>query len=97
MHPRQASVLIQANDLRDRLAAKKQTEKKQQAGGKTAVPTLWKYTCPDTSKDFYLTEKRTSVKCPECGKSHSMKAEKFSLSDVGKELKSDAKAEKAAK
>jgi hypothetical protein len=95
MHPRQASVLAQANDLVNRLAAKKQTEKKQQAGGKTSVPVLWKYTDPDSSQDFYLTERKNTVKSPYSGKSFSAKPEKFNMGDVTKELKTDAKAEKA--
>lgn len=94
MHPCQASVLAQANDLVNRLAAKKQTEKKQQAGGKTAVPTLYKYTDPDSGQDFYLPEKKTTVKSPYTGKSFSTKPEKSTMGDVSKELKSDAKAEK---
>ena len=47
--------------------------------------------------DFYLPEKKTTVKSPYSGKSFSAKPEKFTMGDVGKELKTDAKAEKAAK
>jgi len=90
MHPRQATALAKINDLESRIAAKK-----QQSGAKTAVPTLWKYTDPDSGTDFYLTEKKTTVKSPYSGKSFSAKPEKFNMGDVTKELKTDAKAEKA--
>lgn len=89
MHPRQASILTQTNDLLGRLAAKK-----QQATPKTSVPILFKYTDPDSGDDFYLTERKTTVKSPYSGKSFSAKPEKVNMSDVTKELKSDAKAEK---
>ena len=89
MHPRQATVLAKANDLEGRIAAKKQTQQK------TSVPTLFKYTDPDSGQDFYLTEKKTTVKSPYSGKSFSAKPEKFNMGDVTKELKTDAKAEKA--
>jgi len=93
MHPRQATTLAKANDLVIRLAAKKkQTEKKQQAGGKMGAPTLYKYTDPDSGQDFYLSEKKTTVKSPYSGKGFSAKPEKFNMGDVTKELKSDAKA-----
>lgn len=95
MHPRQASVLNAASELADRIAAKKkQTEKKQQAGGKSGAPVLFKYTDPDSGQDFYLPEKKTTVKSPWSGKSISVKPEKFNMGDVGKELKEDAKAKK---
>jgi len=92
MHPRQATVLAQANDLVARLAAKKPS-----AGGKTGIPILWKYTDPDTEQDFYLTEKKVTVKSPYSGKSFSAKPVKFNMGEVTKELKTDAKAEKAEK
>lgn len=92
MHPRQASVITQAADLADRLAAKKKpAEQKQQAGAKAGAPTLFKYTDPETGQDFYLPEKRTTVKSPWSGKSLSVKPVKFNMGDVAKELKSDAK------
>ncbi len=93
MHPRQASVLAVASDLADRIAAKKKpAQQKQQAGGKMSAPTLFKYTDPDTGMDFYLPEKKTTVKSPWSGKSISVKPEKFNMGDVAKELKTDAKA-----
>ena len=91
MHPRQASVVNAAIELADRLAAKKKQTEKQQAGGKAGAPTLYKYTDPETGQDFYLPEKKTTVKSPWSGKSISVKPEKFNMGDVAKELKSDAK------
>lgn len=87
MHPRQASLLVQVESLVEKTAAK----------GKSGAPVLWLYTCPETNKDFYLPEKKTTVKSPFTGKSFSAKPQKSSLSEVGKELKEDAAAEKAAK
>lgn len=66
-------------------------------GGKTAAAALWKYTCPETEKDFYLTEKKTTVKSPYTGKSFSTKPEKDTMSDVAQEIKSDAAEAKAKK
>lgn len=86
MHPRQAQLIAQAQNVVQKTAAKK-----------SGAPTLWKYTDPD-GVDFYLTKKETgSIKSPYSGKSFPAKPEKFSLSDVGQEMKSDAKAEKAEK
>lgn len=86
MHPRQASLLTNAQEVVAKTAKKK-----------SGAPTLYKYTDPDSGVDFYLPEKKTTVKSPYSGKSFSAKPEKFTMGDVGKELKTDAKAEKAAK
>jgi len=57
---------------------------------------LWKYVDGE-GKEFYLPERLTgTLKSPYSGKSFTPKAEKSTLSDVGKELKQDAKAEKKA-
>jgi hypothetical protein len=82
-------LLNHAQDLVEKTAAK--------GRGKSALPILWKYTDPDSGSDFYLTEKKVTVKSPYSGKSFSTKPEKFTMGDVSKELKGDAKAEKAAK
>ena len=77
-------------------------ERAQQVTGsiedRTAAMNLWKYTCPETDKDFYLTEKKTTIRSPYTGKTFTSKPEKDTLGDVGKELKKDqaAKAEKTA-
>lgn len=58
---------------------------------KTAAPVLWKYT-DDEGKEFYLPEKKTgTLKSPYTGKSFTAKPSRSSLSDVGKELKEEAK------
>jgi hypothetical protein len=88
MHPRQASLLSQAQEITSRIAAKK---KPTAVGG---APVLWKYTCPETSKDFYLPERKTTTRSPYTGKSFTAKPEKLQMSGVGKELKEDAKAAK---
>ena len=55
----------------------------------SAAAVLWKYT-DDEGKEFYLPEKKMgTLKSPYSGKSFSVKPEKSSLSDVGKELKEE--------
>lgn len=63
---------------------------------KVAASVLWKYADPE-GNEFYLLKKLTPVRSPYSGKSFTVKPERVSLSDIGKELKSDAKAEKAKK
>lgn len=61
--------------------------------GKTAAATvLWKYADPEGG-EFYLTEKRMTIRSPYTGKSFKPTPERMSLSDVSQELKTDAKAE----
>lgn len=61
-----------------------------------AASVLWKYSDPE-GNEFYLMKKQTgSIRSPYTGKSFTGKPERFSLSDVGKELKQDAKDEKTA-
>lgn len=72
-------LLSKAASLQDKLAAAK---------------VLWKYSDPE-GNDFYLLKKQTgAVRSPYSGKSFTGKPERFSLTDLGKELKADAKAEK---
>lgn len=78
-----------AERIMDKTAAK--------ADSKRGGANLFRYTCPETGKDFYLPEKKTSVRSPYTGKNFTAKPEKDSLSDVGKELKDDALAEKNKK
>lgn len=87
MHPRQASLLIQAEEVIARTASTT----------REAAAALWKYTCPETGKDFYLPEKKTSVKSPWTGKAFSSKPEKDTMMDVAKEVKEDAAAAKEEK
>jgi hypothetical protein len=86
MHPRQAHLADLAQFLVEKTA-----------DDKTAATSLWLYTCPETKQDFYLPKKMVSVRSPYTGKTFSAKPEKVSMGDVGKELKEDAKAEKADK
>ena len=87
MHPRQASLLTAAENVARMTAAK----------GKSGAPTLFKYTDPESGQDFYLPEKKTTVKSPWSGKSISVKPEKFTMGDVAKEVKEDAAAAKSTK
>lgn len=95
MTSRQAKLLSHSEYLMNRLAAKrggKRGESQHQGAAN-----LWRYTCPETEKDFYLAEKKTTIKSPYTGKSFTAKPERDTLSEVGKELKENAKAEKAKK
>ena len=89
MHSRQAKLLAYAENLAEKTAAK----------SKSGTPVLFKYTDPKTGKDFYLTEKKmTGVRSPYSGMVlQGVTPEKDTLSDVGKEVKEDAKAQKAQK
>lgn len=61
--------------------------KEQKEDGSKTKGSLFKYT-DDEGNDFYLPEKKTStLKSPYSGKSVTPKAEKSTLSDVGKDLK----------
>lgn len=82
MHPKQASLLNQAQNLNDKLAATR-----------TAATVLWKYVDED-GKEYYLPEKLTRTRSPYTGKSVSAKPTRMSMSDVAGELKEDAKDEK---
>lgn len=63
---------------------------------KTAASSvLWKYDLDGL--DLYLMKKMTTVRSPLSGKSMTVKPERVSLSDVGKELKAESKADKAKK
>ena len=85
MHPRQTSVLNQATKIADRLAAEKK---------KPLTPLLWKYTDPD-GMIFYLDEKKLTIKSPFSGKSFPARPERHTPAQVGKDMKDDAKAERA--
>jgi len=61
---------------------------------KLAASVLWKYADPD-GNEFYLLRKLVPVRSPYSGRSFSVKPERVSLSDIGKELKSDVKAERS--
>ena len=82
MQDRQASLIARAETVVDSIE------------GRTAAANLWKYVCPETGKDFYLPEKKMSVRSPYTGKTFTAKPDKDTLSDVGKELKQDQAAAK---
>jgi hypothetical protein len=86
MHPRQARLITAAENIAEKTAAK----------GKSGAPVLFKYVDEESGKDFYLPEKKTTVKSPWSGKTISVKPEKFTMGDVAKEVKEDAAATKAA-
>lgn len=92
MHPHQAQLLGQSREVAERLAAKKQTQEKKQGQGGVV---LWKYTDPD-GKNFYLEEKKTTIKSPFSGKSFSARPERHTPAQVGKEIKDEQKAKMAS-
>lgn len=75
MHPSQKTLLDKAEKLQ----------------GKLAAAPLWKYMDPDTGKTFFLTEKVMTIRSPFTGKTFSTRPERYSLSDVGQELREEAK------
>lgn len=82
MHPRQASLLHDTNEVVEKIAAKKPVA--------LSTPVLWKYTDPDTNQEFFLTERKMTIKSPYSGKSFSAKPEKMTVPAVGKDLRQDA-------
>ncbi len=66
-------------------------EKAEKLEGKLAATPLWKYMDPDTGKPFYLMEKVMTIRSPFTGKTFSTRPERYSLSDVGQELREEAK------
>jgi hypothetical protein len=82
MHPRQAALLEQADSLTEKLAA--------------GAPVLWKYVDPDGGGEFFLAKRMQNVHSPFSGRSIPQKPERFQPSEVGKELKEQAKEQKAA-
>lgn len=75
MHPTQKTLLKQAHAFEQKLGA----------------TSLWKYTDPDTGKTFYLTERVMTIRSPWTGKTFTTHPEKSPLSDVGQELREEAK------
>lgn len=76
MHPKQSSLLARAEVVVATLT-------------REAAVVLWKYTDPDNGKEFYLKERRKTVKSPWSAKNFTTTPERFSIGDVGKELKAD--------
>jgi len=87
MHPRQASLVTNATEVMDRIAAEKKP------GGALL---MWKYTDPD-GKIFYLDERKLTIKSPFSGKSFTSKPERFTPSQMVKEIKEEAKGGGATK
>jgi len=82
MHPVQEQLKKQANELSEKLA---KGEKKQALGGM-----LWKYVDPD-GKEFWLKEKKMSVRSPYSGKTFTAKPVRETPSGVGQELRQEDK------
>lgn len=74
MHPRQAALLNQAEEITEKLAAS---------------PVLWKYV-DDENGEFFLPSRRQNVHSPYSGKSMPQRPEKFQIPAVGKELRDEA-------
>lgn len=99
MHPRQASVLALATEVADRTAGKKKrSEDKEALSTQSGPAVLWKYTDPEGGVFFLEVKRTTGVRSPFNGKvlPGGQKPERFTPSQVGKELKED-KAEAQAK
>lgn len=85
MHPRQASVLVEARAVLERIG-----KTAAAAPPPTGPAVLWKYQDPDGNK-FYLELKKTTIKSPFSGKSFSVRPERYTPAQVGKELKDERK------
>jgi hypothetical protein len=83
MHPRQTELIKQASGLAEKLAAK-QGEKQ------SLSPMLWKYVDPE-GNEFWLKEKKMTVKSPYTGKNFTSKPTRETPSGVGKDLREEAK------
>lgn len=83
MHSRQASVLAQAQAVVARLEARLQKE--------AATAVLWKYVdeTGDSPKNFYLEEKKTTVRSPYTGKTFTTRPKRHTPAQVGQEMKKD--------
>jgi hypothetical protein len=83
MHPIQEQLKKQASELTEKLA---KGDKKQGQGGM-----LWKYVDP-TGNEFWLKEKKLTVRSPYTGKTFTAKPERETPSGVGQDLREEAKA-----
>ena len=81
MHPRQASVLAEVQAVVTRLAA---------APVPIGPVLLWKYEDPEGNR-FFLESKKTTIKSPFTGKSFAAHPERYTPSQVGRELKEERK------
>ena len=75
MHPRQAALLAQAEEITAKLTDKQ-----------AATPVLWKYVDSDGGGEFFLPTRRQNVHSPYSGKSAPQRPERFQIPQVGKEL-----------
>lgn len=82
MHRIQAELLEDASELVEKLAAKR-----KEKGADGGSPLLWKYTDPDSGKEFWLTERLTPVKSPFTGKPVSQRPKRETIPNVQKDVK----------
>jgi len=82
MHPVQDKLKKQASELTEKLA---KGEKKQAVGAM-----LWKYVDP-TGNEFWLKEKKLTVRSPYTGKTFTAKPVRETPSGVGQDLREEAK------
>lgn len=96
MHPRQASVLALATEVADRTAGKTKEALSSAPGSGPAV--LWKYEDEEGGVFFLEVKRTTGVRSPFSGKvlSGPQKPQRFTPSQVGKELKEDKEQAKNA-
>jgi hypothetical protein len=87
MHPVQDKLKKQASELTEKLA---KGEKKQALGAM-----LWKYTDP-AGNEFWLKEKKMTIRSPYTGKTFTAKPERETPSGVGQDLREEAKAPQGA-
>lgn len=87
MHPRQASVLAEAQAVSERLAGQQPKQ--------AAAPILWKYedNTGEAPKTFYLEEKKLAgLRSPFTGKTLTgVRPKRHTPAQVGQEMKEEAK------
>jgi hypothetical protein len=73
-HPEQGKLASKVVTVEDKLAA-------------AGAPVLFRYSDPESGKDFYLPKKLMSVRSPYTGKVFQAKPDRSTISEVSKELK----------
>jgi len=92
MHPRQASLIEQAREVVEKIAAGKKKLAEPPAMGPVV---LWKYQDPE-GRPFYLEEKKLTLRSPFSGKSFTTKPTRFTPNQVGQEIKQERKNRQAS-
>ena len=80
MHPRQAKLITTATEVGAKIG-----EPQKEA----ASAIVWKYEDETTGQPFYLLERRMTVRSPWSGQSMTVRPERISPSNIGKDVKQE--------